>query len=185
MPNVYSLVCVATCPCPVLPLAMNSPRNSSGGYKSANLRCLFIFNKAEECIFNIDWQKEQYGKSFTLGSIADCAKHFISCITCAKVVTGDLAPKGPGARPGTFHAIRTDTYKLHLLETATGYRFVLVTDPNTRALDGQHILEYIYGTPFVEFVAKDPRYRHEQGQPVIDSTSFVKSIRDLPVFLKQ
>ncbi|KAI9028492.1 Sybindin-like protein [Hyaloraphidium curvatum] len=58
---------------------------------------------------------------------------------------------------GSFLAYRTNAYKLHYFETATGLKFVMCTDPN---LDGlAQALRTIYSQMYVEYVAKNPLAR--------------------------
>jgi trafficking protein particle complex subunit 1 len=53
-------------------------------------------------------------------------------------------------------------YKLHYLESATGLRFVLITDPAVG--DMRDALLQIYTNIFVECVARNPLYQF--GQPI-------------------
>lgn len=53
-----------------------------------------------------------------------------------------------------FIAYRTSSYKLHLFETLSGYKFVLFSDANVESL--RFVLKSIYQTAFVEFVVRNP-----------------------------
>jgi trafficking protein particle complex subunit 1 len=55
-----------------------------------------------------------------------------------------------------FRSFQTDAYKLHYLESPSGLKFVLTTDPGVGNLH-EH-LEYIYSNLFVELVVKNPVY---------------------------
>ncbi|PFH38214.1 Sybindin family protein [Besnoitia besnoiti] len=57
---------------------------------------------------------------------------------------------------GPFHAFTTSTYKLHCLETPTGYKFVCLTSPEVPTL--RDSLHHIYVAFFVEFVVQAPGY---------------------------
>ena len=54
-----------------------------------------------------------------------------------------------------FHSFRTNTYKLSFMETPSGIKFILVTNPRTGDL--RETLKYIYNL-YVEYVAKNPLY---------------------------
>ncbi|CAL8470891.1 g10433 [Coccomyxa elongata] len=60
----------------------------------------------------------------------------------------------------TFRSFRTNNYKLHFLESPSGIKIVLNTDPN--AGDLRDNLSYIYGL-YVEYVMKNPLYT--PGEP--------------------
>jgi hypothetical protein len=56
----------------------------------------------------------------------------------------------------TFSSFRTNNYKLHFLESPSGLKLLLVTDPTVGNLADQ--LNHIYSALFVELVAKNPLY---------------------------
>lgn len=76
---------------------------------------------------------------------------------------------------------RTNVYKLHYFETASGLKFVLTTDANVGNM--RDVLQRIYSQLYVEYVAKNPLARLEDK---IESELFVKNldkfVRALPVF---
>jgi hypothetical protein len=67
---------------------------------------------------------------------------------------------GDGA---TFRSFTTTTYKMHYLETPSGLKFVLTTDPSVGHLDDH--LAHVYAALFVELVAKNPAY--SPGDPFL------------------
>ena len=96
--------------------------------------------------------KEQFDAELVMGAVST-----------AEVCLGDF---GVSANAGCVKAFETDDYKLHHLSTATGYRFVLMTDPRVRTDVGQRVLEQVYRRAFVEVVAEDPSFRHAGAQAV-------------------
>ena len=56
----------------------------------------------------------------------------------------------------SFRSIRTNTYKLHFFETASGIRFALNTQPD--APDLIHILQHIYSSIFIKYVIMNDVY---------------------------
>eukprot|EP00759_Apiculatamorpha_spiralis_P008577 PhF_6_TR15513/c0_g1_i1/m.24135/K20300/TRAPPC1, BET5; trafficking protein particle complex subunit 1 len=75
------------------------------------------------------------------------------------------------ANPGNaLLGYRTNKYKAHQLESATGFSFVVFTDTQTTDLR-LRLLDY-YANVFVEYVMKDPNYVVGSSQP-ITSTLFI------------
>lgn len=75
-----------------------------------------------------------------------------------------------------FTAYRTSTYKLHLYETPSLYKFVLLTDPK---IDGPAIrfaLRQIYAGPFLEYVVRNPLVQMDSRERGIDNDYFRASV---------
>lgn len=87
-------------------------------------------------------------------------------------------------RDEQFVNYRTSTYKLHLYETLSGYKFVMLSDPNTDTL--RFVLRQIYSGPFLEYVVRNPLVRMDSKAHGIDNeyfrTSTDRMIRGLSVF---
>jgi len=70
-------------------------------------------------------------------------------------------------RDEAFSSYRTPHYKLHLYETLTGYRFVLLSDPTADSL--RFVLRQLYTGPFVDFVVRDPLVEMDSRTEGIDN----------------
>jgi len=83
-----------------------------------------------------------------------------------------------------FVNYRTSTYKMHLYETLSGYKFVMLTDPNADSL--RFVLRQIYSGPFLEYVVRNPLTQMDSREHGIDNEYFRMStdrmIRGLTVF---
>jgi hypothetical protein len=83
-----------------------------------------------------------------------------------------------------FTSYKTSTYRLHLFETISGYKFVLLSDP---ASDGLRlVLRQIYLGPFLEYVVKNPLVTMDSRERGIDNEYFRagtdRLVRGLSVF---
>ncbi|EKM54403.1 uncharacterized protein PHACADRAFT_96666 [Phanerochaete carnosa HHB-10118-sp] len=87
-------------------------------------------------------------------------------------------------RDETFVNYRTSTYKLHLYETLSGYKFIMLSDPNADSL--RFVMRQIYAGPFLEYVVRNPLTQMDSKEHGIDSeyfrTSTDRMIRGLSVF---
>jgi len=87
-------------------------------------------------------------------------------------------------RDESFVSYRTSTYKLHLFETVSGYRFVMLSDPNADSL--RFVMRSIYTGPFLEYVVRNPLVPMDSRERGIDNEYFRASIdrliRGLSVF---
>ncbi|KAG5648486.1 hypothetical protein DXG03_003097 [Asterophora parasitica] len=87
-------------------------------------------------------------------------------------------------RDEQFVNYRTSAYKLHLYETPTGYKLVMLSDPNTDSL--RFVLRQIYVGPFLEYVVRNPLVKIDSREHGIDNEYFRASIdrlvRGLSVF---
>ncbi|KZT41460.1 TRAPP complex subunit bet5 [Sistotremastrum suecicum HHB10207 ss-3] len=87
-------------------------------------------------------------------------------------------------RDEQFVNYRTSTYKLHLFETVSGFKFVMLSDPNTDSL--RFILRQIYAGPFLEYVVKNPLVSMDSKERGIDNELFRLStdrlVRNVSVF---
>lgn len=88
-------------------------------------------------------------------------------------------------RDEQFVNYRTSAYKLHLFETITGYKFVMLSDPKTDSL--RFVLRQIYVGPFLEYVVRNPLVKMDSREQGVDNEYFRASvdrlIRGLSVFL--
>lgn len=130
------------------------------------VRCMYIFDRNGVCLHYHLWfrplttlsphqdQKLMFGLLFSLRS-------FTVKMDPTSNNKGNLGvPQLPG-QGCSFHAFRTNTYKLSLLETPSGLKIVLVTDPKMGDL--REVLRHIYSDIYVEYVVKNPLYT--PGQP--------------------
>lgn len=69
---------------------------------------------------------------------------------------------------------RTSAYKLHLYETVSGYKFVMLSDPNSDSL--RFMLRQIYIGPFLEYVVRNPLASMDSRERGIDNEYFRASI---------
>lgn len=87
-------------------------------------------------------------------------------------------------RDEQFVNYRTSAYKLHLYETISGYKFVMLSDPQTDSL--RFVLRQIYVGPFIEYVVRNPLISMDSREYGIDNEYFRASvdrmIRGLSVF---
>jgi len=87
-------------------------------------------------------------------------------------------------RDEQFVNYRTTSYKLHLYETLSGYKFIMLTDPSTDSL--RFVLRQIYIGPFIEYVVRNPLVRMDSRECGVDNEYFRASVdrlvRGLSVF---
>ncbi|KAI0070023.1 TRAPP complex subunit bet5 [Panus rudis PR-1116 ss-1] len=87
-------------------------------------------------------------------------------------------------RDEQFTNYKTSSYKLHLYETLSGYKFVMLSDPNTDSM--RFVLRQIYSGPFLEYVVRNPLVQMDSRERGIDNeyfrTSIDRMIRGLSVF---
>ncbi|KAI0675193.1 snare-like protein [Trametes maxima] len=83
-----------------------------------------------------------------------------------------------------FVNYQTSTYKLHLYETLSGFKFVMLSDPNADSL--RFVLRQIYSGPFLEYVVRNPLVEMDSKERGIDNEYFRMStdrlVRGLTVF---
>ncbi|WWC87732.1 uncharacterized protein L201_002624 [Kwoniella dendrophila CBS 6074] len=73
-------------------------------------------------------------------------------------------------REEAFTSYSTSSYKLHLFETPTNYRFVLLSDPSSDSL--RFVLRQLYVGPFLEFVIRNPLINVDSRTEGIDNDQF-------------
>ncbi|KAL1696421.1 Sybindin-like protein [Schizophyllum commune] len=83
-----------------------------------------------------------------------------------------------------FTAYRTSAYRLHLFETASGYKFVMLSDPATDSL--RFVMRQIYVGPFLDYVVRNPLVAMDSKEHGIDNEYFRmavdRMVRGLSVF---
>jgi len=83
-----------------------------------------------------------------------------------------------------FVNYRTNAYKLHLFETISGYKFILLSHPSAESL--RPALRQLYSVAFLEFVVRNPAISLDSRQRGIDNEYFRMAtdrfIRSLPAF---
>lgn len=81
------------------------------------------------------------------------------------------------SREEAFTSYRTPHYKLHLYETLTGYRFVLLSDPSSDSL--RFVLRQLYTGPFVEYVVRNPLIEMDSRTTGIDNDLVCDNLQTL------
>lgn len=83
------------------------------------------------------------------------------------LVLCDVADDLPCSDDEPFTSYTTPQYKLHLFETPTGYKFVLLSDPTSDSL--RFILRQLYMGPFLEYVVRNPLVNLDSREEGIDN----------------
>jgi hypothetical protein len=103
------------------------------------------------------------------------------CVDCALF---RLHSRSVYFRDESFVNYRTSAYKLHLFETVSGYKFVMLSDSKTDSL--RFVLRQIYVGPFLEYVVRNPLVKMDSREQGIDNEYFRASVdrlvRGLSVF---
>ncbi|XVF50901.1 hypothetical protein PTKIN_Ptkin04bG0140700 [Pterospermum kingtungense] len=131
-----------------------------------NAHMMYIFNRNGVCLLYREWNRPLH----TLNPQQD-HKLMFGLLFSLKSLTAKMDPTsaekgnlGVPQLPGqgcSFHCFRTNTYKLSFMETPSGIKFILVTNP--RIGDLHETLIYVFNL-YVEYVAKNPLYN--PGTPI-------------------
>ena len=127
----------------------------------------FIFNRYAECISYIEWHRDSPIPN-------EEAKVVAGGVSTLLMLVQAMSPRGDAA---DFKSFRTSHYRLHYLETMTGFRFCLLTQPDASAEEYHKLLKDWYATIFLDLVVRDAKYSHAQGV-MIQSSSFVNATQD-------
>ncbi|EJD02714.1 TRAPP complex subunit bet5 [Fomitiporia mediterranea MF3/22] len=79
-------------------------------------------------------------------------------------------------RDENFTSYRTSSYKLHLYETPTLYKFVLLTDPKAEGPTVRFALRQMYAGPFLEYVVRNPLVKMDSRERGVDNEYFRASV---------
>lgn len=136
---------------------------------------IYVFSKEGICVFHHEWNKSKgtgmaKGEEYKLmHGMVYSIKSFVSRMS-------------PSSYKDGFLGYKTSAYCLHCLETASGVKMVLLTDPSPPPSVHAH-LQHMYGQVYVPFAVKNPLVQVDQW---IDSELFMseldKYVRGLPYF---
>ncbi|EPZ32303.1 snare-like protein [Rozella allomycis CSF55] len=113
-------------------------------------RRISSMNQAEEKTSNEVENLPSVFSNMTESEKDEHAKLVYGLIFSLKNMCGKLSVTGSNK----FISFKTSMYKLHLFETASGLKFVLITDPYQENLQG--MLKNIYESVYVEYHVKNP-----------------------------
>eukprot|EP00808_Paulinella_micropora_P018584 g38748.t1 len=119
---------------------------------------LFIFDRQGTCLFYRAWGQ----KPLSAKAIEQEKKLLFGLLYSVKDFVNKMSPRSLGATENAgWYSYTTSDYKLHYLETVSGLRFALTTDPTSPSL--QQTLRSIYHL-YVSIIVKNPLYK--LGTPI-------------------
>eukprot|EP01067_Filipodium_phascolosomae_P002311 Filipodium_phascolosomae@DN2362_c0_g1_i2.p2 len=122
----------------------------------------FYLYYRQECIYYSDFQRTLKPKNLQAEQ-----KLISGLLFSMRAFAQKIAP----AKTETIDSFTTRYYKLHLLQTPTGYKLVLVTDPGV--MDQLELLRFVYSDIFVPTCLSDPCF--EIGS-TINNASFTSQL---------
>ena len=148
-----------------------------------SLHSLYMFNRQGDLLQYVEFSRPRQPVN-----VADDAKMMFGLLFslnsfCTKLnpssggtQTAQPTPGGPivttAQKRSVFQSFKTNTYKLHYLETPSGVQLALTTDP--AAPDMRDALKHVFGSLYVELVQKNPL--HAPGKPFV-SEPFVVAVK--------
>ena len=136
---------------------------------------IYVFSKDGACIFHHEWNK----KKGTGMAKEEEYKLMYGMVYSIKSFASRMSPN---SYKDGFLGYKTSTYYLHCLETPSGVKMVLNTDPSPPPNVHAH-LQHIYSHVYVQHAVKNPLVQLNQW---IDSELFMseldKYVRGLPYF---
>lgn len=136
---------------------------------------IYIFAR-EHCLYYEEWNRTNNPKDLD----TDAEKKLVwGCVVTLKSISSQLSPTTPSPIQ-TFNSFATPTYRMHILETPTGYRFVVNTDP--QCLNMKDVLSHIYRILFLRLVVKNPSWQAPQSCPSTFAQQLKSYIQKRPEF---
>ena len=137
---------------------------------------MYIFNKDGDCIFYREWNRKKHTR---MSKEEEFKLMYGMLFSIKSFIVPRMSPEGP--KDG-FIGYKTSSYHLHFLETPSSLKIVMNTDPNNTSAVRKH-LEVIYGTIFVQYVAKNPLIKvHETIDSELFANKLDEYVRSLPYF---
>ncbi|ORX36498.1 Sybindin-like protein [Kockovaella imperatae] len=137
-----------------------------------------------ESIFSSGFSSGGIGTGITkagnaMGSGAGASQRGLPFDEEAKLVYGVVLSlrnmvKKLSGRDEPLTSYSTPHYKLHLYETLTGYRFVLLSDPSSDSL--RFVLRQLYTGAFLEYVVRNPLIDMDSRTEGIDNDQFRSAV---------
>ena len=144
--------------------------------------CMYLFNRKGACLYYREWsrpappddaredQKLMFGFLFSLKQLVHKMTPKQCVAPCPPTASApatrsanahDAHPPRLSRRSKGMYSCSTSTYRLHYYETATGLRFVLLTD--LAAGDMRDVLRHIYAALYVEILVKNPLWKPDEN----------------------
>ena len=142
---------------------------------------LSVFNRKGVCVFYWEWNKPPSEAQ----KVAEDQHLLYGMLYSMKLFVAQMAPPEAAAtgEPTRLQCFCTDSYALHYFESATGTKFVAITDPTVDDLS-KH-LETLYREVYVEYVVKNPYLLIDDTAPITCSKFVAHAqmfIEGLPCF---
>jgi trafficking protein particle complex subunit 1 len=131
------------------------------------LYSIYVFNRYGDTIYTKQWKRTsavQHGEDGLVAGFVYTLQHISSQLSSTQA--------------GGLRAVHTPLYKVHYLETMTGYRVALFTDKGMNTTLVQVILAELMKDVFTRTVTKNPLYRHEKGV-LITGNEFEEGMEEL------
>ncbi|KPA86287.1 hypothetical protein ABB37_00513 [Leptomonas pyrrhocoris] len=131
------------------------------------LYSIYVFNRYGDTIYTKQWKRTsavQHGEDGLVAGFVYTLQHISSQLSSTQA--------------GGLRAVHTPLYKVHYLETMTGYRVALFTDKAMNTALVQGILSELMKEVFTRTVTKNPLYRHEKGV-LITGSEFEEGLEEL------
>ncbi|CBZ30839.1 conserved hypothetical protein [Leishmania mexicana MHOM/GT/2001/U1103] len=131
------------------------------------LYSIYVFNRYGDTIYTKQWRRTsavQHGEDGLVAGFVYTLQHISSQLSSTQT--------------GGLRAVHTPLYKVHYLETMTGYRVALFTDKAMSTALVQGTLTELLKDVFIRTVTKNPSYRHEKGM-LVTGTEFEDAMEAL------
>ena len=125
------------------------------------LYTFYIFHRSQKCLVY-----EAFARTRPSQDLKDEQRLIFGLIVTMKSIVSTID------KVHTFNTITTKHYKMHVYETASGYYFVVTSDPNVPDL--RDALKHIHSELFTQVLLRDPTY--EPGTP-IEHVQFMHEVR--------
>ncbi|KPI90221.1 hypothetical protein ABL78_0603 [Leptomonas seymouri] len=131
------------------------------------LYSIYVFNRYGDTIYVKQWKRTSavlHGEDGLVAGFVYTLQHISSQLSSIQA--------------GGLRAVQTPLYKIHYLETMTGYRVALFTDKGMSTTFVQDVLTELMKEVFTRRVTKNPFYRHAKGV-LINGNEFEEGLEEL------
>eukprot|EP01088_Endostelium_zonatum_P008360 TRINITY_DN21139_c0_g1_i1.p1 TRINITY_DN21139_c0_g1~~TRINITY_DN21139_c0_g1_i1.p1 ORF type:complete len:162 (+),score=35.23 TRINITY_DN21139_c0_g1_i1:37-486(+) len=135
-----------------------------------------IYDKSSTCIYYDEWSVNNNGanKGVTPAAALDAEEMKRNTFGLVFELKRFLSKLSPSPTAPDYFSYTTNKYKLHVYETATSMRFVLLTDTKTGNMKQQ--LKKIYSDVYVETVVKSLEPRNPEDPSIQGNKQFTHEL---------